>query len=292
VQAWETFARAFDRRERFQNVFRLRDHIGDYRWIVSTGAPRYHGDGSFAGYLGSAIDVTERTLAQEALVTLNQRLVDAQEEERRLIARELHDDIGQRLALLTIGLDTLARISGAPATVRQQKIEEALTETMRLAKDVQALSHRLHPARLEYLGIAAAAAGLCREISTKRDLDITFTADSVPEGLSRPVAVCLYRVLQEALRNAVKHSGVRKIDASLRGGTDRIELTVRDFGAGFDVSARTAEHGLGLTSMRERVKGVRGRLSIVSAPQHGTTIHVSVPVGEGDLKKPSRFDAF
>ena len=157
---------------------------------------------------------------------------------------------------------------------------------MRLAKDVQTLSHRLHPARLEYLGIAAAAADLCREISSQHALEITFNAESVPEGLSRRVAVCLYRVLQEALQNAIKHSGERKIDVTLRGGVDEIELTVRDFGAGFEVST-TEGRGLGLTSMKERVSAVRGRLVIQSEPQHGTTILASVPLVEDDLKTPS-----
>jgi signal transduction histidine kinase len=285
VKCFDIYARAFDRREQFQIDFRLRRHDSEYRWVVSTGVPRHHADGSFAGYIGSAMDVTERRLAAEALVTINQRLIDAQEEERSRVARELHDDVAQRLAVLTLSLDTLARSSAAPATDRQQKIAEARDEAMNLAKDVQALSHRLHPAFLEYVGIAAAAAGLCREISKQRDLDITFAADSIPEGLSRPVAVCLYRVLQEALQNAIKHSGGRKIDASLRGSADQIELTVRDFGAGFDV-ARTPGRGLGLTSMKERVKAVRGRLSIVSEPQRGTTILVSVPVGEGELQTP------
>ncbi len=282
VPCWDTYRRAFDRREVFQILFRLRRHDGEYRWIVSTGAPRYHGDGSFAGYLGSAVDVTERRQAAAALATINQQLVDAQEEERTRVARELHDDIVQRLAALTIGLDTLARVGAAPGTDRQQEIEQAREEAMNLTNDVQALSHRLHPARLEYLGIAAAAAALCRDLSKQRDLEISFAAERIPDGLSRPVAVCLYRVLQEALQNAIKYSGGRKIDASLRGAAGQIELTVRDFGAGFDVAS--PGRGLGLTSMKERVKAVRGRLSILSEPRRGTTIHVTVPVGEGDLE--------
>src|SRR6185436_3440569 len=136
--------------------------------------------------------------------------IEAQEEERHRIARELHDDIGQRLAVLSIELGALARASGAPATERRQKIEEAREEVMSIATDVQALSHRLHPARLEYLGIAAAAAALCGEVSSQRAVEITFRAERVPEGVSSNVAVCLYRVLQEALQNAIKHSGTRK----------------------------------------------------------------------------------
>ena len=276
VQCWDTYARAFDRRDVFQIDFRLRRFDGEYRWIVSTGAPRYHGDGSFAGYIGSAIDVTERRLAEEALATINQRLIDAQDEERSRIARELHDDIGQRLVVLTIAFDALLRTT----TERQQQIKEARESVINLARDVQGLSHRLHPARLEYLGIAAAAAALCREVSTQRGFEIAFSAESVPDGLSRRVAVCLYRVLQEALQNAIKHSGVRQIDVTLRGGIDEIELSVRDFGAGFEV-APAQRRGLGLISMKERVRAVRGRLAIQSEPQHGTTILATVPLTGG-----------
>ena len=284
---WESYTRAFERREPFQMDFRLRRYDGEYRWMVSSGAPQYHRDGSFAGYIGFAIDVTESRLAAQALATIHQRLIDAQEEERSRIARELHDDIGQRLAVLSIDLGALAQAGGAPATEGRQKIERAREEVMGIATDVQALSHRLHPARLEYLGIAAAAAALCREVSSDRDLEITFHADSVPEGVSRNVAVCLYRVLQEALQNAIKHSGTRKIDVTVRGGVDQIELIVRDFGAGFEVST-TEGRGLGVTSMKERARAVRGRLVILSEPQHGTTIHASVPLVQDDPKTPSQ----
>ena len=287
VQCRDIHANAVDRLKPIHLEFRLRRHDGEYKWIVSTGAPRYHGDGSFAGYIGSAIDVTERRRAAEALATMNQRLLEAQEEERSRIALELHDDIGQRLATLVLGLDLLARASGAPATGGSPTIDEVRDEVMNIAKDVQVLSRRLHPSRLEHLGIASAAAALCREVSRDRALEITFNAEGVPERVSRRVALGLYRVLQEAVQNAVKHSGTRKIDVTLRGGVDQIELTVRDFGAGFEVST-TRERGLGLTSMQQRVRAVRGRLAILSEPHHGTTIHATVPLVTDDPKTPGQ----
>ena len=281
LQCGDLYATAFERREPFQLDLRVpRDDEG-YRWIVATGTPRYHADGSFAGYIGCAIDATERRQAAEALATIDQRLIDAHEEERRRIARELHDDILQRLALLTISLDALAQPSAAAGSASKQEIEETRDMAMDLARDVQALSHRLHPARLEFLGISAAAAGLCREISNVRGVQIRFEAERVPDGLSKRVAVCLYRVLQEALQNAVKHSGVTEMDVSLRGDGDQIELTVRDLGAGFDVPTSQGR-GLGLTSMRERVRAVCGRLAILSERQVGTTIYASVPVAWDD----------
>ena len=184
-----------------------------------------------------------------------------------------------------MGLAPLARASDAAGG--RQQMEAALEEVMKLATDVQALSHRLHPARLEYSGIVAAAAALCQEVSNQRVLEITFNAESVPEGVSRQVAVCLYRVLQEALQNAIKHSGVRKIDVTLRGSGDEIELVVRDLGAGFEVSS-TQGRGLGLISMKERVRAIRGRLDVLSKPQHGTTILARVPFVPDDSMTPSQ----
>jgi PAS domain S-box-containing protein len=272
---WNIYSTAFDRRERFQIDFRLRRPDGEYRSIVSIGAPRHHGDGAFAGYIGSAIDVTERRRAEEALATINQRLLDAQEDERARLARELHDDI-VRLSVLSMRLQMLAPADAATAG---GELEDASLEIANLAKDVQALSRRLHPARLEVLGIAAATAALCHELSTQRRIEIGLKVERVPDGLSRRIAVCLYRVLQEGLQNAIKHSRAVKIDVSLRGGLGHIELTVRDAGVGFSVET-AAGPGLGLTSMRERLKSVRGQLTIRSQPGHGTTLYARVPLAK------------
>jgi PAS domain S-box-containing protein len=276
-RSWKTYANAFDRREPFQMEYRVRRHDGEYRWITDTGVPRYDEAGSFAGYIGSAVDLTERRLADEALSTLSQRLIEAQEGERARLARELHDDVNQRLALLNMRLDALARAVPDSAAESHQRIEEARQDVLSLVTDVRALSQRLHPPRLEFLGIAAAAAALCREISSQQGVEVSFDAESVPEGLSKRVAVCLYRVLQEALQNAIKHSGTGKVDVSLRGGADQIELTIDDFGVGFDLET-THGRGLGLTSMNERLKAVEGHLAIRSQLQRGTSIRARVPL--------------
>jgi len=278
VQSWDTYARAFEQREPFQMEYRLRRHQGDLRWIVDAGVPRYNGDGSFVGYIGSAIDVSERRQAEEALATIHQRLIDAQEKERRRIAQELHDDICQRLALLSISLDLLARSAPTSSAEGRQKIEEAREKVEKLALDVQALSHRLHPSRLDHLGIEAAAVALCCEVSSQHGVEVSFHAESVPQDLSRRITICLYRVLQEALQNAIKHSGARKVEVELRReGDHRLELTIRDHGVGFDLAA-THGLGLGLISMKERLKTVHGRLAISSQPKHGTTLQAWVPL--------------
>jgi signal transduction histidine kinase len=158
----------------------------------------------------------------------------------------------------------------------RQKIHDTREEVANLVKDVQALSHRLHPPSLNYLGLEAAAAGLCREIST--DATVSFHAENVPTGLPERISLGLYRVLQEALQNAIKHSGARHVDVWLRGVADQIELTVHDSGAGFDPVDAFKGRGLGLTSMNKRLKAVNGQLSIDSKPQGGTTIRARVPL--------------
>jgi PAS domain S-box-containing protein len=276
-RTWRTYAEAFDRREPFQMEYRVRRHDGEYRWVTDTGVPRYDENGSFVGYIGSAVDVTERKLATEALSTVTQRLIEAQEDERARLARELHDDINQQLALLTMRLDEMVRAVPTSVTDGRQRIEEAREGVLRLLKDIRALSHRLYPPLLEHLGIVAAAAALCREISSQQSVEVSFSAESVPESVSKRIVLSLYRVLQEALQNAIKHSGTPKVAVSLRGGADHIELTVDDFGVGFDLETNQ-RRGLGLTNMNERLKAVDGHLAIRSHPQRGTSIRARVPV--------------
>jgi len=276
VRFRDAYATAFEQQQPFQAEYRLRRHDGEYRWIVGTGVPRYDANGSFAGYIGSGLDITERKLAEEALATINDRLIEVQDEERTRIARELHDDITQRLALLSIVLDELVQGQDTSAAQPRHELVRVRDEAMALSKDLRTVAHRLHPEWLEYLGIATAAAGLCETWTGHKGVTVTFNAESIPEGLSRRIAVCLYRVLQEALQNAIKHSGTKKVEVSLRGTAEHIELTIRDFGAGF-TSGTTPRRGIGVTSMRERLSAVRGWLAIESRPKQGATIRAHVP---------------
>ena len=221
-------------------------------------------------------EVAERVLAEDALSEANRRLIEAHEEERTRIARELHDDISQRVALLAIQLDRMSLNHPASAPDLKQAIEEAGRQTAELGNDIQALSHRLHNSKLEYLGLAAAIDSFCTELSARHGAAIAVRSENIPRDLPVEMSLCLYRVAQEALQNATKHSGSRHVEVSLKGTGNEIILTVRDFGTGFDLHDAVKGRGLGLISMKERLNLVGGNLSIESQPLLGTAIHAHV----------------
>jgi PAS domain S-box-containing protein len=412
----ETYTKAFDGREKFSMEYRLRRYDGEYRWVLDIGTPRFNQDGSFAGYIGSCVDFTDRKAAQQALresedklrllldstaeaiygidlegrctfcnpaclralgyervdellgrnmhdlihhsradgtmfpveacrimralgtgegvhvddevlwrakgtsfpaeywsypqrkgqdvvgavvtflditerkrteralANVTRRLIGVEEQERTRIARELHDDIGQRLALLNVELGQfdsshlLAEVASRIGELQKQSAE--------IASDVQSLSHRLHSSKLEYLGVATAMRGFCKEFSAQQNVEIVFAHDPISRTVRPDISLCLFRILQEALHNAVKYSGVRHLDAELRASSDAIDLTVRDSGSGFDVEEAMKASGLGLISMAERIKLVGGQLSIESHRNRGTTIHARVPLHEAARAAP------
>ena len=397
----DIYTQSFDRREKFKMEYRLRHHDGEYRWILDIGVPRLNQDGSFAGYIGIGVDVTERKLVEdrlreyeraveaaeemiavldreyrivmanrkyatmrnmqkeqivgrfanevlnegvfegvvkakldecfqgkvvryemkymypelgerdlslsyfpiegatgiegaaciaqditerkrleEALRGMSRKLIEAQEHERARIARELHDDINQRLAMLAVELEQLKE---NPSEVGS-RVQELRRQTTEISNDVQALSHDLHSSQLEYLGAVAGMKGWCKEFGDRQGMLIACRHD-VRSTLPTEIGLCLFRVLQEALHNAAKHSGVKRIEVQLWEEPGEIHLIVSDSGRGFDVEAVKQGKGLGLTSMRERVRLVDGAFMIDSRPMSGTTIHVRVPL---DSDAPQR----
>ena len=250
-------------------------------WLEKSGRAFFDAQGKMLRMVGIVADITERKLGEEALSGVSRRLIEAQEQERTRIARELHDDFGQRLALLTIALEQLQQNPpDLPAEVRS-RMGELRKQTSEIATDIQSLSHELHSSRLEYVGIAAAMRGFCQEFGEQQRVEIDFKIHDLPSPLSSDISLCLFRVLQEALHNSAKHSGVRHFEVRLWGMSGEIHLTVRDSGSGFVREAVKKSRGLGLISMEERLKLLDGTFSIASQPKRGTTIHARVPLSSG-----------
>ena len=272
----DAYMRAVNARQPFSMEFRIRRHDGEYRWLLNTGTPRYGSDGVFHGYVGGCIDITDRRDAELTLRDVNRQLILAQEDERRRIARELHDHLSQQLALLAIDLQQIGVGPPKTAEALRDALQEAWGRTAEIASDVHAMSHRLHPSKIEALGLAATIRAHCRDVS-RQSLAVRFSEDPMPAGISPEVSLGLFRVLEEALTNVARHSGTREAQVSLHFGFDKhIVLRVADQGRGFRNSKDTPR-GLGFVSMRERVEALGGRLTIASRPGQGTVIEARVP---------------
>jgi PAS domain S-box-containing protein len=262
-----------------QVTYRMNRPDGSMIWVERCSRAYFDAAGKLVRIVGMVADTTQRKLAEEVLSSVSRRLLEAQEAERARIARELHDDISQRLALLSVGFEQFQRSSPDSASAFHGTIDALHRQTLGIASDVQALSHELHSSKLQVLGVVPAMRGFCSEISDRQKVEIDFTHENVPKTVPPDVALCLFRVLQEALRNAVRHSAARRFTVSLMGTPNALGLTVRDAGRGFDPEAALQDGGLGLTSMRERLKLVAGELSVESRPASGTTIVARVPLG-------------
>ena len=240
-------------------------------------SPLRDSSGQIVGVTRIARDITERKLAEEALASVTQKLIEIQEEERKRIARELHDDIGQRLVLLSIELHSLKEEEGIGAEVTS-RLTSLSKDVSQISQAIQSVSHQLHSAQLEYLGIVAAMNSFCREFAERQSVAVAFTHGEIPKIVESDVSLSLFRVMQEALNNAAKHSNAREFEVNLGCSEDQLDLTISDRGVGFDTEAAAKKGRLGLVSMRERVRMVRGTISIDSKPMAGTTIHVKVPL--------------
>lgn len=226
---------------------------------------------------GFMIDITDRKRVDETLRELGGRLISAQEEERSRLARELHDDVNQRMAVLSIHLEQLQQDLHSSLDLSQsfQNLQEEVQE---ISQDIHRLSYRLHPSKLDYLGLGAAVKSLCAELKESGKLQIEFQQARVPASLPQDVTLCVFRIAQEALRNSIKHSGAQAIEVLLEKSNNEIHLSVYDNGCGFDPESELTKKGLGFISMRERLRLVDGHLRIHTRPLQGTRIEVSVPV--------------
>lgn len=277
-RCFQTYAGSFDARRTFSMDYRLRRADGEYRWVFDHGVPRFDPDGAFLGYIGSCLDITARRLAEEAAHDLSGRLISAQEEAHRQLARELHDDFSQRLALLSVELEMFGQHPPEDAPRITARMEDFSSEVKSLSSEVHRLSHALHPAKLDQLGLVAAVRGFCKEFGRAHELAIDFAERNVPRTVPGDAALCLYRTAQEALQNVVKHSGATAAKVELVRDDGHLRLVVADDGAGFDPQAVRTNSSLGLVSMGERARFVGGRLSVVSRPGAGARVEVRVPV--------------
>ena len=246
---------------------------GGTTWVRWEVRPWLNIDGLPGGIIIFAEDITSRKQMEQAVSDMSRKLIESQERERTRIGRELHDDINQRLALLALELEELQK---NPSSV-ERRAEQLREQTMEISRDVQALSHELHSSKLEYLGVVRGMKGWCHEFAERQGMEIDFKTDVV-STLSFELGLCLFRVLQEAVHNSVKHSGVKRVEVQLMERANEVHLTIEDRGYGFDVEAARQGPGLGLTSMQERVRLANGTIEIQSDAVGGTTIRVRVPI--------------
>lgn len=240
--------------------------------------------GQFLLISGLLVQRHRRRRAESALHDLSGRLLSAQEEERRRIARELHDNVSQQVAMLAIRIDQVAKSPGEPPAAVAHSMRELRQRTVEISTEIQNLSRQLHSSRLEILGLAEALRGHCQELSTQ-GLEAHFHEENVPPSLPHDVSLGLFRIAQEGLNNVVKHSGAREAQVILRGKEGVLQLSVADFGRGFEQADAAAKGGLGLASMRERLRLINGAFTVSSQPGEGTTITARVPIPEVSGKK-------
>jgi PAS domain S-box-containing protein len=269
--------------------FRYRHRDGAWRHIEAIGRNLLDSP-TVRGIVINARDMTVHKLAEKALReseaelrrsheelrALAARLLTVEEEDRGRVARELHDDLNQQLAIVAFEIDSLAReLPPSPDEIRERlrSLEQQVAE---LSKDVRRMAHQLHPSILDDLGLAPALRSFCADFSRREGIRVTFTHRNLPAPLPQDLAVCLYRVVQEGLRNVARHSRTKRAVVSVRGTGTEIRLRISDPGAGFDRAA--VKGGLGIISMEERARLVGGTISVRSEPGRGTQIEVHVPV--------------
>ena len=277
----ETVQRTVNMALRERSLFTVQHRViptnGQVRWISKRGRVEPVANG--LRLLSVAIDITDRVEAEEAAREVSGRLISAQEDERKRIARDLHDDLNQRLAMLSVEADLLGQMDHNAGA--QPLIESIAKQVRDLSTEIHKLSYQLHPVKLEQLGLVSATRALCNEQTKLWKVGIEFVQTGVPRELNRTAALCLYRIMQESLQNIGRHSQATAARVELRREGAEIKLEVSDNGRGFDIAAAAHHAGLGLVAMRERARLVRGHVSFDSAPGKGTRIQVTVPLGPG-----------
>jgi signal transduction histidine kinase len=253
--------------------------------MVIEAIPRFSESGQFLGFAGSILDVTGRRRAEEQLRTANANLqtlsaslIGAREEERKRLARELHDDLSQQIAAISLAVGNLKRhipLEQSEARAQSDRIHHKLVQ---MADAVRRMSHELHPAMLEYYGLAPALRGCCVEFGSLTGIQVSLTADGSFDRVPAPTALCVYRVTQEALQNVAKHAQAATARVELSHVDGILCLTVSDSGVGIEVDGTGPKAGLGLMSIKERVRSAGGTVEITSEANRGTRLTVRIPI--------------
>jgi PAS domain S-box-containing protein len=256
--------------------YRTRRPDGSIRWVHALGKGYYDEHGKPLRMVGVVFDVTERLEANQERLKLAGRLIKAQEEERSRLARELHDDFAQRLALVSASTTRISEMV-KDAAVRE-RVLEVLKTLREIGTDLQLLSHRLHSSKLEMLGLSTTVTSFCRDFSREHGIQIDVGCTDIPKSIPFEITLCLFRIVQEGLHNVVKHSRASRVEIRLNGGLDEICVTLRDNGVGFDLSKKVTSDGIGIQSMKERTLILDGTFQLQSAPMQGTQIEVKLPL--------------
>jgi PAS domain S-box-containing protein len=277
VKVWR---HQFEKRLPCDLEYRTARPDGSIRWVRTLGSGYYDELGTPLRMVGVVFDVTERKAADQERLDLAGRLINAQEQERSRLARELHDDFSQRLAMLAQDLEQAEEMVKEPEL--REDLLKLLSQVGEIRTDLYSVSHRLHSSTLETLGLTAGVESFCAEFSSQHAIEVEFVHKGVPKSTNPDTALCLFRIVQEGLRNVISHSRATKVDVWLQGSAETICLTLSDNGVGFKLSDCVASHGIGLRSMRERVRILDGTFTVQSQPGQGTRIAVTVPLGSGN----------
>lgn len=242
------------------------------KWILLTGILVIFALASLTAYL--LLKQKQLTRARSEQMRLSGMLINAQEEERKRLASDLHDDFSQRLALLSLGLETAAELVPQSSKEANEQLHELLNSASELGADLHTLSHRLHSSTLERLGLVPGVGAFCKEFTAQQGVQIVFSHENVPRSVPPEIALCLFRVVQEGLRNVRKHSGASKAQVTLDLVDGDLHLSISDDGAGFDLKNLASKQGLGIFSMEQRAQLIGARFEIRSEPQKGTHIDI------------------
>jgi signal transduction histidine kinase len=267
--------RAIEIRGAHQIEYRIALPDGSERWIVSHLKVDADASALACRVRGVCIDVSQQRYAELAARELSGRLINAQEEERSRLARDLHDDLSQRLALILVEVELLRRTQ---RDAREDAVEQLATQLRELSSEVHRLSYQLHPAKLDQLGLESAARSWCRDVTRQSGVLIEFVTASIPADVPPEIALCFYRIIQEALRNVARHSHARTARVEFTTTDNTLDLVVSDTGHGFDVTSTERARGLGLLSMRERAHLLGGTIEVRSRPGDGTSVVVAIPL--------------